>query len=174
MADLRIYVACLASYNNGKLHGAWIDLDGCPTKEDLMIEILGMLDASPEPHAEEWAIHDSEGFGDWRHGEHPDLSDLVALARLADEHGPIAVELMSHHCGDIGEVREALEEHYAGTGDSVESWCEQFLDDTGQLNGMPESLRLYFDYEKYARDLDLSGDIYTIECDGEVHVFWNH
>jgi hypothetical protein len=24
-AEIRIYVACLASYNNGILHGAWID-----------------------------------------------------------------------------------------------------------------------------------------------------
>lgn len=25
MSDNRIYVACLASYNNGVLHGKWID-----------------------------------------------------------------------------------------------------------------------------------------------------
>lgn len=23
--EIRIYVACLAAYNNGKLHGVWID-----------------------------------------------------------------------------------------------------------------------------------------------------
>ncbi|HBJ92860.1 MAG TPA: antirestriction protein ArdA, partial [Hyphomonadaceae bacterium] len=23
--DIRIYIACLAAYNNGYLHGAWID-----------------------------------------------------------------------------------------------------------------------------------------------------
>lgn len=26
-SDIRIYVACLAAYNNGILHGAWIDAD---------------------------------------------------------------------------------------------------------------------------------------------------
>jgi len=40
---------------------------------------------------------------------------------------------------------------------------------------IPENLAYYIDYERMGRDMDLSGDIYTIEaaCD-EVHVFWSH
>jgi hypothetical protein len=26
LPDLGAYIACLASYNNGRLHGAWVDL----------------------------------------------------------------------------------------------------------------------------------------------------
>src|SRR5436189_4774564 len=57
----RIYAATLSDYNAGRLHGAWIDADQDP--EELQAEIDAMLAKSAEPVAEEWAIHDYEGFG---------------------------------------------------------------------------------------------------------------
>ncbi|MDT9165744.1 antirestriction protein ArdA, partial [Escherichia coli] len=56
----RIYVACLAAYNNGILHGAWIDAAREPWA--IYDDIRRMLRASPITDAEEWAIHDYEGF----------------------------------------------------------------------------------------------------------------
>ncbi|MEH6808999.1 MAG: antirestriction protein ArdA, partial [Hyphomonas oceanitis] len=50
----RIYVACLAAYNGGRLHGRWID---ATEHEAVWKEVRAMLAASPEPDAEEWAIH---------------------------------------------------------------------------------------------------------------------
>lgn len=52
----RVYIACLAAYNSGKLHGRWIDAD--QDADDIRREVAEMLKASPEPNAEEWAIHD--------------------------------------------------------------------------------------------------------------------
>ena len=51
----RIYVACLAAYNSGYLHGAWIDAD--QPADDIQSAVGEMLAASPIPRAEEWAIH---------------------------------------------------------------------------------------------------------------------
>ena len=59
-AHPRIYVASLADYNDGRLHGAWID--AAQDVQALRRCIQNMLDASPSPGAEEWAIHDYEGF----------------------------------------------------------------------------------------------------------------
>ena len=42
----RIYVACLAAYNNGRLHGRWIDATD-PHK--VWEQVNAMLAASPEP-----------------------------------------------------------------------------------------------------------------------------
>ncbi|RAN32725.1 hypothetical protein HY11_17410 [Hyphomonas pacifica] len=50
----RVYVACLAAYNNGCLHGRWID---ATTPDEIMVEVCAMLADSPLPGAEEWAIH---------------------------------------------------------------------------------------------------------------------
>jgi antirestriction protein len=54
----RIYVACLSAYNNGHLHGWWIDADQEP--DALWLDIEEMLADSPMDDAEEWAIHDSK------------------------------------------------------------------------------------------------------------------
>ena len=49
---IRIYVACLAAYNNGHLHGEWINV----TDEASIWEaVQAMLFASPIDEAEEWA-----------------------------------------------------------------------------------------------------------------------
>lgn len=56
----QIYVACLAAYNNGHLHGAWIDAAQEPWA--IYDAVRVMLAASPIAGAEEWAIHDYEGF----------------------------------------------------------------------------------------------------------------
>ncbi len=39
------------------------------------------------------------------------------------------------------------------------------------LNGLPELIRGHIDYEGIAHDMEISGDIFTIDYDGEVHVF---
>src|ERR1700722_1252880 len=56
----RIYVASLSDYNAGRLHGEWLDAAQDP--EAILAGISAMLAASPEPGAEEWAIHDYEQF----------------------------------------------------------------------------------------------------------------
>ncbi len=56
----RIYIACLAAYNNGHLHGAWIDAD--QDADQIRDAIAAMLARSPVEDAEEYAIHDYEGF----------------------------------------------------------------------------------------------------------------
>jgi antirestriction protein len=47
MSDCRIYVACLASYNAGCLHGAWID---CTDLDSMQDQVNAILRASPEPN----------------------------------------------------------------------------------------------------------------------------
>ncbi|MEW8626270.1 MAG: antirestriction protein ArdA [Candidatus Thiodiazotropha sp.] len=40
---------------------------------------------------------------------------------------------------------------------------------------MPEHLAYYINYEAIGRDMELSGDIYTLETGFErVHIFWSH
>jgi antirestriction protein len=56
----KVYVACLAAYNNGILHGSWIDAN--QEAQAIHDAIKDMLASSPIANAEEWAIHDYEGF----------------------------------------------------------------------------------------------------------------
>lgn len=91
-----IYVASLSDYNEGTLHGEWIDatLDA----EDIQAEIAEMLEASTIPTAEEWAIHDHEGFpvklGEWESAEW-----ISALGQAIEWHGADIVEAAVDHLG---------------------------------------------------------------------------
>ena len=58
----RLYVACLAAYNVGTLHGAWIDATADAWA--MWSGVGAMLRASPILDAEDYAILDHEGFGE--------------------------------------------------------------------------------------------------------------
>ena len=79
----RIYVASLADYNAGRLHGRWIRADRPP--DQIYRDIREMLDASQVPGAEEWAIHDFEGFGQYRLRESTRIDSVVRLVREMGE-----------------------------------------------------------------------------------------
>ena len=70
----KIYVADLAAYVNGRLHGRWIEANQDP--EDIHQEIQEMLAESPEPSAEEHAIHDYEHFGSFHLAEYEDIETV--------------------------------------------------------------------------------------------------
>jgi len=70
----KIYVADLAAYVNGRLHGRWIEAN--QPAEDIHQEIQEMLSESPEPSAEEWALHDHEGFGSFQLAEYEDIETV--------------------------------------------------------------------------------------------------
>jgi len=75
--------------------------------------------------------------------------------------------------------REWFEDNYAGHWDSLEEFAEDLLDQTGDLTALPEGLRSYFDFDSYGRDLELGGDVFTIEATttgylNGIYVFWNH
>lgn len=167
----RIYVACLSAYNAGKHHGCWVNVDDLDSMQEA---IQTMLVASPEPDAEEWAIHDYEGFGSLRLSEYAGLERLVSMAELIQEHGELGADVLSYFDQDIDEARESLEDRYAGCFDSLEHFAEQFLEETGGLAGIPQHLKGYIDYAGYGRDMELNGDVFTIETSySQVHVFWS-
>ena len=166
----RIYVADLAAFNNGVLYGRWIDAS--QDADDIHAEIQKMLAASPVPGAEEWRIDDFDGLGSYRLSEYESIENAAAIGKLIAEHGTLAAEVLAH-VGGVEEAREMLDDQYQGAFDSLTAWAEQLMEDTGQLDALPANIRGYFDFEAFARDAELGGDIIAIETsDGLTHVFW--
>lgn len=166
----RVYIACLAAYNNGRLHGEWVDLDGLDA-DDLQEKINAVLASSPIPNAEEWAFHAYEGLPTTL-GENPSLELVCKLAELLEEHGEaFGVWFENGTCDgmDPDELEDSFLEVYAGEHDSPADFAENLLEDLGELRGCPETLRRYFDYAAYGRDLVLGGDVW--HSDG--FYFWN-
>jgi len=163
----KIYVACLATYNNGYLHGEWIDAH--QDVHDLYAEIKKIIASSPILHAEEFAIHDYEGFGDVYVGEYISLETISALADFIVEHGELGAGVLSCMNGDIDEARRVLEDCYYGEHDSEEDFAISFAEETMTI---PDYLSFYIDYEKMARDLFIS-DFFSVEINHKMHVFSN-
>ena len=170
----RIYVASLSAYNEGILHGDWIDADEEP--EELSAAVQTMLERSPTPGAEEFAIHDFEGFGDYRVGEYDSLDWVSRVTRGIVEHGP-AFGAWAERCQHDEDELVRFEEAYLGEWSSVEKYAEELLDDLGYLSAVEEAvldmLRPYVhvDIEAFARDLELSGDLNVVEQPFGVFIF---
>ena len=167
--EIRIYVADLSAYNNGKLHGVWIN--ATDELDDIQEQINNMLRKSPEGFAEEYAIHDYEGFSGYSLGEYEGIETVHNVACFIEEYPEMGGELLDHF-SDIDEARKAAEENYCGCYKSLSDYAEELTDQTTQI---PESLTYYIDYEKMGRDMELGGDVFTIDMGyEEVHIFWNH
>lgn len=163
-----IYVACLASYNNSMLHGVWID--ATQSEDDIMKEIWEMLDNSSEPDAEDYAIHDYEGFGNMTIHEYEGISHIVEYASFIQEHGELGLALLSDY--SIDDAQTMLEEHYQGSYDSEVDFARQLFDDC-YAHQIPDSLSCYFDFESFARDLFIN-DYCSVEFNNHLYVFSNY
>lgn len=183
MTTPRIYVACLASYNNGRLYGEWLDVPD--SVEELQDEIARILRGSPFPNvfvscdncassgvqgdspcpvcsgkgkvpsAEEWAIHDHEGFEGIEIGENPDLEKVVMHASMLDKHDGA----WAAYVGNVGEhyaTEDGFNDSYRGEYNSAEDYAEELISECYDLKNMG-NLANYIDYESFARDLGFDG-----------------
>lgn len=165
---IRIYFACLAAYNNGILHGAWIEAD--QAADAMMKDIKAMLDRSPIPEAGEYALHDYEGFYGINLSEWSSLEEIAELSAFIEEHGALGAALHSHY-NCLDDARSALEDHYAGAYESAAAFAQDL---TEQTTSIPDALQYYIDYEAMGRDM-LINDVLEIRLDnGELHLFWQH
>jgi len=168
IGEIKIYVACLASYNNGILHGAWID--ATQGEDGIWTDVKAMLKSSPQEDAEEWAIHDYEGFEGVNISEYEGFESVAEIAAFIAEHGVLGGKVLEYY-GDLESAKTALEDHYAGEYKTVADFAEDITQETSDI---PESLRFYIDYDHMARDLEIN-DILAIETAfHEVHIFWSH
>lgn len=162
----RIYVACLASYNAGILHGEWIDATDA---DEIREAIQTMPSESREPIAEEWTIHDFENFGTLTLSECEDIDKVAELGELIEEHGP-AFAAYTNNVGIEHATADEFQDAFFGEHESERAYAEELFDDLN-LADIPEHVRPYIDYDLFARDLFLS-DYYSVTApNGGVYVF---
>ena len=141
ITEPRIYVACLAAYNNGYLHGKWINAN--QDESQIQKEIFEMLEQSPISMSEEWAIHDYEGFEGAELFEYSSLENVVALVEFINEHGRLGAKLLNHFGNDFNDANKALENH-AGECESLADFAQELTEESTKI---PQNLAFYIDYE---------------------------
>ncbi|MCX7123863.1 MAG: antirestriction protein ArdA [Gammaproteobacteria bacterium] len=162
---IRIYVADLAAYNSGYLHGVWIDATA--DLETMQDQVNAMLETSPIGFAEEYAIHDYEGFGKYTLEEYAGLELAHETAIFIQEHGEVAIAALEYN-SNLEEAKSLVEDNYHGCYDSEEEYAEQLLSDCYDI---PDHLANYIDYKRVARDLFCDGYFSAKGDNYKVHVF---
>ena len=150
---MKIYVACLAAYNNGQLHGAWIEASS--DVDELQEGVDKVLQSSPQPDAEEYAIHDYDDFPNL--GEYPGLERIAEVTELIDEsdYDVDTVKAVIGYADDIESAQQMLDDNH-GVWDSFQEYADDLADEMMGCHNCKggEWLHNYFDYEKYARDIE--------------------
>lgn len=169
----QVYIACLSAYNNGYLHGEWIDVSqGIEHVRERIKWILfdSPMDEENEP-CEEWAIHDYQGFGNYKVYEYHDLEELCEIAEFLKKYDNFPSEVVSYLIDDYGidGAKERIEDDYIGVFNSSSDLAYYYVEETGLLDGVHKNIAMYFDYDSFGRDLELNGDIFSFSG----YYFWN-
>jgi antirestriction protein len=172
----QIYVACLSAYNNGYLHGEWID--ATQDEEDILAEIQTMLAASPVVElygevAEEWAIHCYEGFHGIEIGEYESIAKVAQLAQELEEHGePYAAYLGYFSDGTV----EDFEDKYRGCFKDREDFAYDLYEQMGTIKELAKVglQELYIDFAAIARDLFINDYTAVEQGYNECYVFCDY
>lgn len=161
----------LSDYNAGELRDVWLTATDEPST--MQKEIDEMLAASPDPFAEEWAIHDQEGFGGWSLSEFEDLETVHRVANGIAEHGRAFAEWIEYMGSTDEETIDLFTEAYQGNWPSMSNYVEALVEDVNpKITVEPESWSRYVkvDEEQLRRDLEI--ELYAVESpDGSINIF---
>ena len=164
----KVYVGTYRKYNNGSIQGDWLDLEDYDNKAEF-------YDACRELHSDE---DDPElMFQDWEEipsryiTESSIEEDLWDWLKLSPQEREIASTYLEEvdHSADLEVALEAFD----GEHDSEVDWAMDFWYQTGMLNEVPEFAKNYIDYEQFARDARLGGDINFVRKGHKVRAFRN-
>ena len=164
----RVWMACLSCYNGGTMHGNWFG--GDDTLEAEMAKLFEIKDGLAKCGGEEFVAHDFEGFGDYDLGE-VSATQAAKVGAWIEEHGEVGLLALANFHGNFDDAEAAIGE-YCGAFDSLAAYAEDFYEQTGDLKSMGDLVR-FVDWEAVGREWEMGGDIWTIEKDGEVHIFGN-
>lgn len=167
----RVYVGTYAKYNDGNLYGAWLDLEDYDYEE--FIEACKEL--HKDEHDPELMFQDYEGFPDEYYNESSINPEVWDWLELDDSERDLVDSYLKGfgrcHGDSLKDVLRRAWDAYLGEYSSFEDFVEEYIDDVGLLDSIPENLQRYFNVKAYARDVQY--DYTIVEVEGGVRVFAN-
>lgn len=154
-SEPRVWIGCLACYNNGHLVGDWFD--AAVADEVTVADVHGAV--PPQGVHEEIWVFDTDSMP----GPAEEMSPHEATQRAQR-----LAELPEHErdafaawwaSGNHVEDHEGLplyadfEERFCGAWDSFREYAEHLADEIGLLNEVPDEVARYFDWAAWTRDL---------------------
>lgn len=159
---LKIYVTNLRKYNEGQIIGEWVSLPHEGLEE--------ILDKISNNGKDELLISDYEtDISNLKISEYDDILQLNEIAEEIDNLSDDEVIALQAYLEQYNDIEQALEEVHQGNYtiyyncDDMEDVACQIVKESGLLDGVPEEVKIYFDYEAYGRDMDINRTFIQID-----------
>lgn len=172
---MNVALTNLGKYNEGVLDYVWLSL---PATEEEIAAAFDKIQVSHDDvhyysngrgqvatndyygEYEEWFITDYE-CDYLRIGEYDNLERLNEIAEAVEDLDEYEQTIVKALLDDGYDLEEALDKKdncffYPGC-DTMTEVAEQYAEETGLLDSIPENLRYYFDFEAYGRDMSFEG-----------------
>lgn len=160
---LKIFISNLKEYNNEKIIGEWVSLP-CEGLE----EVLEKISNSGK---DELFISDYEtDINGLKVAEYEDSLQLNEIAEEIEEmREDELIAFQAYLEQYANNMEQALEEVRQGNYtiyydcDDMSDVAYQVVNESGLLDGVPETIKGYFDYEAYGRDIDIEGTFIQVD-----------
>jgi antirestriction protein len=158
--EARIYVGTYKKYNNGSLFGEWFDLSDFADKDEFYEKIQDFHKDEEDP---EFMFQDFENIPSCYISESHISSEFWDLMELTEDWDENKIESFFEWLNDWGhdnptEQIQTFEECIYGYFDSMLDFAYEFVKECYNLS---DFVSTYFDYEKFARDLEYDYNIYN-------------
>lgn len=171
MNECKVWIGNLGKYNEGDLVGRWIEL---PIDEDDLEKVLKSIGIDNEEYEEIFIADYDLPFDSSEFGEYTPLETLNEIAERYDDleeydkdiFNIITDELSLDEAFDVVENGDYVT--YLNCDDMTDVAYE-YVEETGLLDDVPETVARYFDYESFGRDMEIEGH-FIKSNDGYVEI----
>lgn len=170
----RVWPACLACYNDGRLVGQWVD---CAVAADVTLSQLHKGSGGPFPGCEEIWCLDVEHVPVRRE---MGLLEAAEWGHVYEEAGPEQwpavcswMESGAYVAEGVGDIPSLSDfwDRFCGHWNSFREYAEDLADQTGLTAGWPEEAQRYFDWDAWVRDLKFGFSVVDAPSDQGYGVY---
>jgi antirestriction protein len=152
--EFSLYVGTYAKYNNGDLSGQWVNLADYPTKAEFLAYCAEIHKDETDP---EFMFQASENTPANLYCE-SDCSGLYEVIEFAAKNNIDNMPALLAFISNVGREYglQSFDEAYCGE-QSQSDFAYELVDSCFDI---PENIKIYFDYDKWERDLFMSDYTY--------------
>ncbi len=160
--EAKVYVGTYSKYNAGSLKGKWVKLSDFDNHDEF-IDYCCELHSDEDEDALELMFQDCENLPSRFYSESSISPEFWDYLEAFNECGNQEAFGAFINLFDDWSL-ENFSDRYFGEFDDWDDLARQIVDECGYLDGVPDTVAMYFNYEAFGRDLRLNREF--IEEDG--------
>lgn len=143
-----LYVGTYTKYNNGSIFGAWLDLTDYADSQDFYKACAVLHNDEVDP---EFMFQDFENFPKSLYSESGNIDAIYDYINFINN-TYLSIEAVNAGL-ELGIPLDKLEDAYFGQFYNDTDLAYDYVQSADLLQGIPDTIARYFDYEAFGRDL---------------------